>query len=147
MLPNLAPGCARIDCYAGGHSELHAAASEVAVAACYIATVEHWGELKRNWDEINAKENFCRFHMAWLISLAGRGNLPRQNGRTTKKRTGTISKLVSVITTRMTLGVVAAVMKSAYERSGSGQKCTDNSIVRASVPRFLPRAHLRNGPR
>jgi hypothetical protein len=28
-------------------------ASDVAIAGCYIATVEQWGELKRNWDEID----------------------------------------------------------------------------------------------
>ncbi len=38
-------------------------ASDVAIAGCYIATVEQWGELKRNWDEINAREKFGVFHI------------------------------------------------------------------------------------
>jgi hypothetical protein len=173
-----APG---IDCYAGGHPELHAvanaslakraaqeileespgktrskrqkqfsffmpiftlycddsgthAASDVAIAACYIATVEQWGELKRNWDEINVKENFGRFHMAWLISLPGRGSLPRQNGRTTKKRTRTISKFVSVITTRMTLGVTVAVIKSAYDEVVPARNASTTRLHRLPFP-------------
>jgi hypothetical protein len=44
------------------------AQSDVAIAGCYISTVEQWQEFRRNWDEINAREDFGVFHMADFVA-------------------------------------------------------------------------------
>jgi hypothetical protein len=43
------------------------AASDVAVAGCYVSTVQQWIEFARNWDEANKRENFGVFHMADFV--------------------------------------------------------------------------------
>ena len=48
------------------HSGTHRA-SDVAVAACYVATVEQWDEFRRNWNEANERENFGVFRMADFV--------------------------------------------------------------------------------
>jgi hypothetical protein len=65
------------------------------------------------WDEINAKENFGVFHMADFVAKRKQFALPEWQDDHKRKRT--ISKLINVITTRATLGIAAAVVKSAYD--------------------------------
>jgi hypothetical protein len=65
--------------------------SDIAIAGCYIATVDQWKELKRNWDETNAKENFGVFHMADFVAKKKQFALP--NGRMMENATGQCGRL------------------------------------------------------
>lgn len=88
--------------------------SEIAIAGCYIATVDQWKELKRNWDETNAKENFGVFHMADFVAKKKQFALPewQDDG----KRDRTIRALIGTINARARIGIAAAVIKSAYDQ-------------------------------
>ena len=87
--------------------------SDVAIAGCYIATVEQWECFRRNWDEINSSEKFGVFHMTDFVARKQQFSAPEwQDDR---KRDRTIRKLINVITTRAAKGVAAAVVKSAYD--------------------------------
>jgi len=88
-------------------------ASDVAIAACYIATVEQWQEVKRNWAEINAKENFGIFHMADFVARREQFAVPEWQDQA--KRNRTLEKLINIITTRVAFGIGAVVIKSAYD--------------------------------
>jgi hypothetical protein len=48
------------------------AKSEVAVAGCYIATVEQWSEFKRNWQEANVREHFGTFAVRLCTAMVDR---------------------------------------------------------------------------
>jgi hypothetical protein len=87
--------------------------SDIAVAGCYIATVEQWKEVKRNWEEINARENFGVFHMADFVARKGQFASPEWQDEA--KRSRTIEALISIINTRVRIGIAAAVIKSAYD--------------------------------
>ena len=89
------------------------ASSDVAVAGCYIATVEQWRELKRNWEEVDKKEDFGVFHMADFV--ARREQFASPEWQDDAKRDRTLKKLVNVINTRATYAIAAAVVKSAYD--------------------------------
>ena len=89
------------------------AQSDIAVAGCYIATVDQWKEFKRNWEEINAIENFGIFHMA---DFAGKyQQFAHPEWQDAGKCERTIRALISIINTRVNIGICAAVIKSAYD--------------------------------
>jgi hypothetical protein len=82
--------------------------SDIAIAGCYIATVDQWKELKRNWEETNAKENFGVFHMADFVAKKKQFALPewQDDG----KRDRTMRALIGTINARARIGIAAAVI-------------------------------------
>lgn len=104
------------------------AKSDVAIAGCYVSTVEQWREFKRNWEEIDAKEHFGVFHMADFVAKRKQFAFPEWQDD--KKRDRTIRALVATINTRVRIGIAAAVVKSAY-----------NEIVPANMREHLGRNH------
>jgi len=87
--------------------------SDIAVAGCYVATVEQWEQFKRNWQEINAREQFGVFHMADFVARQGQFGAPEWQDEAKRERT--IRSLVSAIKTRAQIGFSAAVVKSAFD--------------------------------
>ena len=87
--------------------------SDVAVAACYVSTVEQWTDCKRNWDEANARENFGVFHMADFVAKQKQFSAPEWSDQ--RKRDRTIQALINIIKTRAHIGFAAVVEKSAYD--------------------------------
>jgi hypothetical protein len=55
-------------------SGTHAQAS-VAVAACFISTLDKWNVLGKLWSEVNKKEQFGIFHMADFVAKLGPNSL------------------------------------------------------------------------
>jgi len=97
--------------------------SDVAVAACYVAPVEQWTHLKRNWDEANHRENFGVFHMADFVAKQQQFSAPEWADQ--NKRDRTVRALVNLIKTRAQFGFAAVVDKAAYDDvivSGHHQK-------------------------
>jgi hypothetical protein len=92
----------------GTHAE-----SNIAIAGCYIGTVEQRKQVQRNWDEINEKEKFGVFHMADFVARKQQFASPEWQDQA--KRNRTLEKLVNVITTRVEFGIAAAVVESAYD--------------------------------
>jgi hypothetical protein len=92
----------------GTHSQ-----SDIAVAACYISSVEQWAEFKRNWDEVNAREHFGVFHMADFVGRQQQFSTPEWNEQS--KRDRTMKALVNIIKTRTRIGFSGVVVKSAYD--------------------------------
>ena len=87
--------------------------SDVAVAGCYISTLEQWTEFKRNWDEANAREHFGVFHMADFVAKKKPFDTPEWNDQ--PKRDRTIRALINIIKTRARIGFSAVVVKSVYD--------------------------------
>jgi Protein of unknown function (DUF3800) len=87
--------------------------SEVAVAACYVSTVEQWTECKRNWDEANQREHFGVFHMSDFVAKQEQFAAPEWENQA--KRDRTVQLLINLIKTRATFGVAAVVDKAAYD--------------------------------
>lgn len=87
--------------------------SDVAVAACYVSTVEQWTHCKRNWGEANQRENFGVFHMADFVAKQEQFKGPEWQDQT--KRDRTVHALVNLIKTRAQFGFAAVVEKSAYD--------------------------------
>jgi hypothetical protein len=120
------------------------AKSDVAVAACYVSTVEQWTECKRNWDEANQREHFGVFHMADFVARQKQFKAPEWQDDA--KRDRTIGALVNLIKTRVQHGFAALVEKSAYDdvvlNSSLRHKFQDNHyafcvrICTAMVNRF-----------
>ena len=87
--------------------------SDIAVAGCYIATVEQWEHFKRNWQEVNEREHFGVFHMSDFVAKKKQFALPEWQDET--KRNRTIRALISTIKTRAQIGFSAAVVKSSFD--------------------------------
>lgn len=88
--------------------------SDVAVAGCYVSTVEQWGHFKRNWDDANKPEQFGVFHMADFVARQGQFSSPEWSDQA--KRDRTIQALINIIIkTRAMMGFAAVVVKSAYD--------------------------------
>lgn len=87
--------------------------SDVAVAACYVSTVEQWTHCKRNWDEANDRENFGVFHMADFVAKQDQFKAPQWQD--SAKRGRTIRALINIIKTRAQMGFSVVVEKSAYD--------------------------------
>lgn len=89
------------------------AKSEVAVAGCYVSTVEQWTECKRNWEEVNQRENFGVFHMADFVAKQEQFKAPEWQDQT--KRDRTVQARINLIRTRAQFGFAAVVDKAAYD--------------------------------
>jgi hypothetical protein len=89
------------------------AQSDVAIAGCYIATVEQWQHLKRNWVKVDAKEKFGVFHMADFVGKYKQFGEPEWQDE--EKRDRTLWALIGIINARVRIGIAAAVIKSAYD--------------------------------
>jgi hypothetical protein len=87
--------------------------SDVAVAGCYVATIDQWTHFKRNWEELNERENFGVFHMADFVAKQAQFAAPDWQDQ--KKRDRTVKALISTIKTRSKIGFSAVVLKSAYD--------------------------------
>jgi hypothetical protein len=87
--------------------------SDIAVAACYISTVEQWSEFKRNWAEADQREHFGVFHMADFVGRYEQ--FASQEWADRIKRDRTMRSLINIIKTRARIGFAAAVEKSAYD--------------------------------
>jgi hypothetical protein len=94
--------------------------SDIAVAACYISTVEQWTEFKRNWDEANARYNFGVFHLADFVSRHEQFAAPEWADKVNRDRT--IQALINLIKTRALIGFSAVVVKSAFDEVIVGNK-------------------------
>lgn len=94
--------------------------SDIAVAACYIATAEQWAEFKRNWNEVNAREQFGVFHMADFVGKRQQFSAPEWSDQL--KRDRTVRALINVIKTRARIGFSGAVVKAAYDEVIVGSK-------------------------
>jgi hypothetical protein len=92
----------------GTHAE-----SPIAIAACFIATVEQWGHFIREWEEVKALEKFDTFHMADFVAKQKR--FAEKEWQDETKRDRTIKRLINIIVTRKRMGFVAAVDKDAYD--------------------------------
>ena len=89
------------------------AQSDIAVAGAYVATVEQWTEFRRNWGEVNQRENFGVFHMADFVARQEQFALPEWQDEDKRKRT--LRALIGTINVRVRFGIAAAVEKSAYD--------------------------------
>ena len=94
--------------------------SDIAVAACYVSTVEQWTCFKKNWEEASARHQFGIFHMADFVSKNKQFSKPEWNDQS--KRDRTICALINLIKTRAQIGFSAAVNKSAFDEVIVGSK-------------------------
>jgi hypothetical protein len=93
--------------------------SDIAVAGCYIASVEQWEQFKRNWQEINEKEHFGVFGMADFV--AHKLQFADPDWQDDAKRARTIRALIGTIKVRAQMGFSAAVVKSAFDEVAAKQ--------------------------
>lgn len=94
--------------------------SDIAVAACYVSTVEQWTHFKRNWDAASVRENFGTFHMADFVGKQAQFSSPEWSDQ--KKRDRTIRSLINIIRTRTAIGFAAAVVKPAFDEVITGSE-------------------------
>jgi hypothetical protein len=87
--------------------------SDIAVAACYVATVEQWKEFERNWKEANDRFHFGIFHMVDFV--AKKEQFSDKDAWTDPVRASLIRQLISIIKVRTRIGFCAAVFKSDYD--------------------------------
>lgn len=87
--------------------------SDIAVAACYVASVEQWKEFERNWKEANEQFNFGVFRMADFV--AKKAQFADESVWTADKRNALIKHLIAIIKTRARIGFCAALFKSDYD--------------------------------
>ena len=90
------------------------ASSEIAVAAGYVACVEQWKELERNWKEVDNRFHFGMFHMADFV--AKKKQFADESVWTPAKRSALIRELISIVRTRARIGFSAAIFKSDYDK-------------------------------
>src|SRR5215472_4407560 len=95
-------------------SGTHAQAN-VAVAACFISTVDKWNTLERLWNELNAKENFGIFHMADFVART-----KQFKDWDDAKRDRVIRELIKIIKTNVYVSVMGAVIKADYDSEVTG---------------------------
>ena len=86
--------------------------SDIAIAGCYIASVEQWRRFQDDWEKANRQEEFGVFHMAEFVAKKKSLSDPAWTDR---KRQRTIERLVNIIRTRVQFGIACAVVKSAYD--------------------------------
>ncbi|HXM99846.1 MAG TPA: DUF3800 domain-containing protein [Candidatus Dormibacteraeota bacterium] len=91
--------------------------SKIAVAACYIGTVEQWDRLARAWDSIRREEHAAFEYFATADCLAGAGQFA---GWTWEKRDRLIRRLIAETRNRVRLGIGTAVIKADYDATLPG---------------------------
>jgi Protein of unknown function (DUF3800) len=87
--------------------------SPIAVAACFVSTVEQWERFNVNWKEANDAENFGTFHMADFVAKKGQFSLPEWQDDA--KRDRTLKRLIAIINLRRRVGFFGVVEKAAYD--------------------------------
>src|SRR5262249_14872095 len=87
--------------------------SPIAVAACYVSTVEQWERFVVDWNDADAAEHFGVFHMADFVARKEQFALPEWQDD--EKRDRTIKRLITIINTRRRMGFFGVVEKSAYD--------------------------------
>jgi hypothetical protein len=95
-------------------SGTHAQAN-VAVAACFISTVDKWIQLERLWNETNEKEKFGIFHMADFVART-----KQFKNWEDSKRERVIRELIRIIKTNVYVSVMGAVIKVDYDAEVTG---------------------------
>lgn len=88
---------------------------QIALAACYLGTVEQWREFNRNWADASEEEGFGTFHMAEFAA----GEKQFKNWSIEKKK-HVLDRLCNIITTRARCGFATAVAKSDYDEIVTG---------------------------
>lgn len=83
----------------------------------YVATVEQWGHLAREWRDLLRAEGVTMFHMADLESMLG-----EFRGWNKSRQIGVISRIHGIIHRRVRIGVSSAVIKSHYDKKSSSIK-------------------------
>ena len=84
--------------------------SRTAVCAGYVATVEQWRNLEREWREADKQDPFMPFHLTDCLAAH------RQFKGWNKERKYTlVKKLIGIINSRVRQGVISAVVKSDYD--------------------------------
>src|SRR5574340_1459803 len=87
--------------------------SQIAVAACYVGTVDQWKHFNREWSEANDAEDFGVFHMAPFVAHKQRFALPEWQEEAKRERT--LRRLIGTINRRARIGFFGVVEKQAYE--------------------------------
>jgi hypothetical protein len=95
----------------GTHSE-----SDIALAACYIGTLDRWERLVEDWDAARLDEGFETFGMADI--LGGKGEF---RGWDKEKRKRLIERLIMNIRCRASIGISVSVPKLAYDKAIQGR--------------------------
>ena len=95
-------------------SGTHAQAS-VAVAACFISTLDQWNVLGELWSEVNKKEQFGIFHMADFVART-----KQFKNWEDSKRDRVIRELVRIIKMNVYVSVMGAVIKADYDAEVTG---------------------------
>jgi len=95
-------------------SGTHAQAN-VAVAACFISTVDKWEALESLWNEVNAKEKFGIFHMADFVAKT-----KQFKDWEDPKRDRVIRELITIIKANVYVSVMSAVIKADYDAEVTG---------------------------
>ena len=94
----------------GTHTE-----SQIAIAACYAAHVEHWKKFERGWNRAKKNLGFNVFHMADFA--AGHGEFTDWSD--SKKRKA-IKRLCRIVNNCVEIGYGAAVQKALYDSAIQG---------------------------
>jgi hypothetical protein len=89
----------------GTHKE-----SGIALAACWVGTVDQWKEFDRNWEDLKSDEGFQVFHMADFA--AGEKEF---TGWSDAKKKRVLHKVCTIINTRVRAGFAASVTKKDYD--------------------------------
>ena len=87
--------------------------SDIAIAACYVATVDQWKEFNRNWEEANQAEHFGVFHMADFV--ARKEQFASPEWQDDEKRHRTLCRPINIIVTRARYGFYSVLEKKAYD--------------------------------
>ncbi|HTA60503.1 MAG TPA: hypothetical protein VK805_20285 [Candidatus Baltobacteraceae bacterium] len=90
--------------------------SDVAIAACYIGTLDRWKCLSDDWDAAKNAEGFTVFGMADI--LGGKGEF---RGWKEYKRDRLIRRLITNIRCRASIGISISVPKVAYDKTIQGK--------------------------
>ena len=95
-------------------SGTHAQAS-VAVAACFISTLDKWNVLGKLWNEVNKKEQFGIFHMADFVART-----KQFRNWEDSKGDRVIRELVRIIKMNVYVSTMGAVIKADYDAEVTG---------------------------
>lgn len=90
--------------------------SDVAIAACYIGTLDRWERLVDDWEAAKEVEGFTVFGMADI--LGGRDEFRGWSGN---KRDRLIRRLIAGIRCRASIGISISVPKVSYDRAIQGR--------------------------
>jgi hypothetical protein len=90
--------------------------SSIALAACWVSTVDQWKDFERNWEELKQDEGFDTFHMTDFA--AGEKKFA---GWSDDKKRRVLRRVCTIINTRVRVGYVASVTKKDYDEIITGR--------------------------